>query len=130
MYNEFYSKNLIEYDKIVKVLDSCESWEQFLCIENIAYNFARNCEWRTNKLFDHYERGFSIKRYKEFRSYERAAKIQCEDLMGRVKDWASQYQNALEEAKLIIAKEEEEAKKRKVVTGFKFPKKKKTTKRS
>ena len=118
MYKEFYSKNYAEYTKIIKIIDSCKTWEQFVCIEDIAYNFARNCEWRTNKLFDHYERGFSIKRYKDFRKYEGIAKMQCEDLMERVKGWAEAYQYAAEEANRLISQNEENAKKRKIVNGF------------
>ena len=124
MYREFYSKNLEEYNKIIKILDSCETWDQFLCMENVAYSFARNCEWRRNVLFDRYERGISIKRYKEYRKYEQASELQCKDLMDRVAGWADSYKNTLEEAKVIIEKQDEESKKRKVIPGFKFPKRK------
>ena len=118
MYTEFYTKTLNEYNKILKILDSCETWEQFCTMENISYTFAQNCEWRTTKLYNYFERGFSISRYKNYRSFEKMAKIMCDDLIDQIKTWTELYKNALDEATQLTQKQDEDSKKRKIVGGF------------
>jgi hypothetical protein len=115
MYKEFIAKNYQEYCKIISTLKSCQSLENFDCVQKMAIAFARNCDHRESLLC-----------MSDCRKYRDSASAQIDGVMEEMKSWFQGYNEALEIAKQVELEEIEESKKRKPIKGFQqlLPKKK------
>ena len=130
MYTEYTTKNLNEYNKIMKVIDCCETTVHFEIVKNMAETFANNCDFRLEKLRRRSWFGLRRSYYKEYKSYKESADIQVHSIVDECNDWAQQYQEW--EATAAKQREEEKDKRppKKDIVGFaKLFKKNKRSKR-
>ena len=65
MYIEYTSRNLKEYNKIMKVIDCCETTQHFEIVKSMAETFANNCDFRLGKLYRRSWYGLKRVYYKE-----------------------------------------------------------------
>ena len=121
MYREYTTRNLNEYHKLVEVVHSCKNLEQFEVVKNMVEQFGRNCDFRDSKLKVRIWRTLSLNAYKEYKSYNRTAHLQVEEIVGICNMWVEQY-SAWEAAEMKAAEEEKEASKKlppkKNIAGF------------
>lgn len=119
MYINYCTKNLEEYYKILRTLNTCETAYHYEVVTAMLELFYENCTDRINNLrikaikyilFGKFE---YIKQYK---SYKRSAVTQFNDLAAKCKEWIELYsseQNINQETG-----KDKPKKKRKVIYGF------------
>lgn len=84
------TRTINEYNKIIKVIDSCESIEHYMVVENMLYQFADNCEKRIIKLRAD---AWTWRRVKEYVNYDRYVYLVIDNLTKYYEAIIQEYQS-------------------------------------
>lgn len=87
------TRTINEYNKIIKVIDSCESVEHYMVVENMLYQFADNCEKRLIKLrADAWTWG----RVKKYVNYDKYISLVIDNLTNYYESIVQEYKSQLQ----------------------------------
>lgn len=120
-YIEYTSKNLKEYYKILDTISSSTNLEQFEAAKNMASQFARNCDFRQNKLKKSAwieTLKFSMKGWDNYYSYKKTTTEQIESIISIYNLWLDQYNEWVEHQRLEDEQRENDKRKKILITGF------------
>lgn len=100
MYLKYRSLNTFEYDKLVKVIESCKTEDQFNVAKEMFECFGIHCDFRDEKLKkDWLNHIWNIAKYKVWKEYRTVATEQIDSIVSIANLWVSQYQAWLDEQK-------------------------------
>lgn len=95
------TRTINEYNKIIKVIDSCESVEHYMVVENMLYQFADNCEKRIIKLrADAWTWG----RVKKYVNYDKYVSLVIDNLTNYYESIVQEYKSQLQPSPHIVIK--------------------------
>lgn len=119
MYSSYQTKNLNEYNKIVRVLETAETADHYDVVVAMVKRFGENCERRCEKLLiNSFKSLFVVPKLKYYFKYKSAAQLQFDDLLQICNEWSDSYLKAVE----LMAQQPEQThqkqKKKKSISGF------------
>lgn len=134
MYLNFTSKQLVEYNKIINIIESCTNAIHHANTINIIKSFGKTCDYRKYMLK---KRAiikllkFDIRGWIEYNKYHNATLEQVQSLIDYSNYWLEQFE-AWENEQLLQKQENENNEKKKeriYIKGFSNILKKKTSKK-
>lgn len=100
MYLKYRSLNIVEYNKLIKVIESCKNEEQFNCAKEMCGFFGAHCDIRDRKLKkDWLNHIWDTSKYKLWKAYRKSAHEQVDAIVSTANLWVSQYQQWLDRQK-------------------------------
>lgn len=87
------TRTINEYNKIIKVIDSCESVEHYMVVENMLYQFADNCEKRLIKLRAD---AWTWRRVKKYVNYDKYVSLVIDNLTNYYESIVQEYKSQLQ----------------------------------
>ena len=121
MFTEFTTRNLNEYNKIIKTIVSCENLSHHNVIKNMIEQFAKNCDHRIDLLWKNvwYELlRLNFKEFRKYQSYKLSTNTQIKSVINHCNEWLTQY-NLWEQEEKDLEEKREQKKRAKIdIAGF------------
>ena len=95
MYLEYTTKQLIEYNKLIKIIESCETPKHHSNTVDMMTRFGKICDRRQKTLQIYAIRNllkFNTQPLDEYYKYKNATKEQVETLINYSNTWVKQYE--------------------------------------